>query len=91
MNSFSFSLQEMPSSVMPSSITADEFDGVLQDVEIPLDTLVRNFERRTALFSAIQNDAKKVSSRIQNLPKRVADPINSTREVIAARKLQLMM
>ncbi|VDO55304.1 unnamed protein product [Haemonchus placei] len=33
MHSFSFSVQETPSSIMPPTVTPDEFDEILQDVE----------------------------------------------------------
>ncbi|KAK6026520.1 hypothetical protein OSTOST_07502 [Ostertagia ostertagi] len=89
MHSFSYSIQEMPSSIMPASTTSDEFDGVLQDVEICMETLMRNSERRTALFSTIQSDARKVSCRLQNLPNRIKTPIDSMRAAVDNRKIQM--
>ncbi|KAK5978092.1 hypothetical protein GCK32_009578 [Trichostrongylus colubriformis] len=88
MHSFSYSVQE-PSFIMAPTTPADEFDEVLQDVEISLETLQRNSERRTALFSVIQNDAKELGCRIQNQPKKITRPIDSIRRMIAACKLKI--
>nr|CDJ90041.1 unnamed protein product [Haemonchus contortus] len=91
MHSFSFSVQETPSSIMPPSAPTDEFDEILQDVEamVSSEGLEKNSERSAALFSSIQNDANNVIHRMQNLPNRIREPIRTYHQKIAERRRQI--
>ncbi|KAL6727746.1 hypothetical protein Aduo_009596 [Ancylostoma duodenale] len=70
MNSLSYSLQDVPSSI--TQTITDEYDTILMDLQgYCLDTFGRRYQKRLSTFSAIRAEEKKIQTRLQDLPNKL--------------------
>ncbi|EYC21343.1 hypothetical protein Y032_0019g3763 [Ancylostoma ceylanicum] len=70
MNSLSYSLQDVPSSI--TQTITDEFDTILMDLQgFCLDTFERKYQKRMSTFSSIRSEEKKIQTRLQELPNKL--------------------
>ncbi|CAJ0599095.1 unnamed protein product [Cylicocyclus nassatus] len=81
MNSFSYSLQEAPSTITQS--LPDEFERIIMELKgYSMDVFGRKYENRANTFTTVRVETKKVCCRAQDLLMKFKEPIDAMQEKI---------